>query len=189
VLWIALVINGLMFVAELIAGSHAASSSVQADSLDFLADSANYAISLFVVAAAAAARARAAWVKGASMIVLAGVVIVTTVVRLIHGDVPRPAVMSIIGIAAIIANLAVLGLLLSFRHGDANRRSVWICTRNDVIGNVAVLLAATGVFAVGSIWPDTIVAIVMAYLGLRGGWQIVATARHELDDARLAHRT
>jgi Co/Zn/Cd efflux system component len=123
------------------------------------------------------------------MIVLAGVVAVITIVRLIQGDVPRPAVMSVIGIAAIVSNLSVLGLLLSFRHGDANRRSVWICTRNDVIGNVAVLLAATGVFALGSMWPDSIVAAIMAYLGLRGGWQIVATARHELRDARFAHRT
>jgi Co/Zn/Cd efflux system component len=178
-LWIALVVNATMFVVELVAGARADSSSLQADALDFLADAGNYAVSLFVVGAALRQRANAALLKGASMAALGVAVLVTTIMRTARGEVPEADIMGVVGFAAIVANLIVLGLLLSFRHGDANRRSVWICTRNDVIGNVAVLAAATGVLASQSAWPDVVVGLGMATLGMRGGWQITRLALGE----------
>jgi Co/Zn/Cd efflux system component len=187
ILWIALVVNAGMFVAELIAGARAGSSALQADSLDFLADAANYAVSIFVVGAAARTRAGAALLKGVSMAALGVGVCAFTLVRLVRGEVPEADVMGAVGFAAVAANLVVLWLLLSFRHGDANRRSVWICTRNDVIGNIAVLAAALGVFATRSVWPDVVVAAAMAFLAVRGGWQIASAALGERRAARHAH--
>jgi Co/Zn/Cd efflux system component len=187
ILWIALLVNAGMFIAELVAGARADSSALQADSLDFLADAANYAVSIFVVGAAAQTRAGAALLKGISMAALGVGVCAFTLVRLFRGEVPEAHIMGAVGVAAIAANLVVLGLLLSFRHGDANRRSVWICTRNDVIGNLAVLAAALGVFASRSIWPDVVVAATMAFLAVRGGWQITGAALGERRAARHAH--
>jgi len=186
VLWIALVINAGMFAVELIAGGHAGSSSVQADSVDFLADAANYAVSLAVVGAIASRRAKAAALKGVSMAMLGFGILVVTIVRAIQGELPRAEIMGVIGVAAVAANLLVLWLLLAFRHGDANRRSVWICTRNDVAGNLAVLIAASGVVATRSVWPDAIVAFGMAILAIQSGWQITGAARQEMESARRA---
>jgi Co/Zn/Cd efflux system component len=169
-----------MFVLEIAAGAHARSSSLQADAVDFLADAANYAISLFVVAASLRRRATAALIKGASMALFGVWVLGQSAYQAIVGAVPRAEVMGIVGVLALLANVGVLALLVSFRRGDSNMRSVWICSRNDVLGNVAVLLAASGVFATRTGWPDAVVALGMAALALWGAAQIVSQALSEL---------
>ena len=186
VLWIALLVNGGMFAAEIAAGVAAGSASLQADALDFLGDAANYAISLGVAGMVLAWRARAALVKGWSLFLLGLWVIGATAWHAYAGTLPRAEVMGIIGLVAFLANVSVAFLLYRYRAGDANMRSVWICSRNDAIGNVAVLAAAAGVFGTGTGWPDVIVAAVMATLSVSGGWQIVRHARSELRQASLS---
>lgn len=179
-LWIALIVNGGMFLAEGLAGLMSGSASLQADSLDFLGDAANYAISLGVAGLALTWRARAAMLKGATMLVFGLWVSGMTVWGVIAGRTPEAPVMGALGLIALVANVGVAALLFRFRTGDANMRSVWICSRNDAVGNVAVMLAAAGVLGTGSRWPDLAVAAVMAALALQGGWQIVRQARAEL---------
>jgi Co/Zn/Cd efflux system component len=179
-LWIALAVNAAMFLAEMAAGLAAGSASLQADALDFLGDSANYAISLGVAGLALDWRARAALLKGATLLLLGLWVLGSTAWHAIAGTLPSAPVMAGVAIAALLANGAVALLLYRFRGGDANMRSVWICSRNDAIGNAAVLLAAAGVFGSGSGWPDIIVAVVIAALGISGGWQICRQALGEL---------
>jgi Co/Zn/Cd efflux system component len=180
-LWIALAVNAGMFLAEIIAGVAAGSASLQADALDFLGDSANYAISLGVAGMVLTWRARAALLKGGSLAVLGLWVIGSTAWHAYLGTLPSAEVMGVVGLLALLSNAGVALMLYRFRGGDANMRSVWICSRNDAIGNVAVLLAAAGVFGTGTGWPDIIVATIMAALGISGGWQIVRQARSELD--------
>jgi Co/Zn/Cd efflux system component len=179
-LWIALAVNAGMFLAEIIAGVAAGSASLQADALDFLGDSANYAISLSVAGMALTWRARAALLKGGSLAVLGLWVIGSTAWHAYLGTLPSAEVMGVVGLLALLSNAGVALMLYRFRSGDANMRSVWICSRNDAIGNLAVLLAAAGVFGTGTGWPDIIVATIMAALGISGGWQIVRQARSEL---------
>jgi Co/Zn/Cd efflux system component len=180
VLWIALAVNGAMFLAEIVAGVAAGSASLQADALDFLGDAANYAISLWVAGMALAWRARAALLKGLSLAALAVWVLGSTAWHAWAGTLPEAEVMGVVGLLALLANAGVALMLYRYRGGDANRRSVWICSRNDAIGNLAVLLAAAGVFGTGAGWPDLIVATIMAGLGIWGGWQIVGQAIGEL---------
>ena len=179
-LWIALAVNGGFFLAEIVAGLVAGSSALQADALDFLGDAANYAISLGVAGMALRVRARAALLKGGTLIVFALWVLGSTTWHVLHGTLPQAEVMGIVGVAALLANGGVALMLYRFRSGDANMRSVWICSRNDAIGNVAVVLAAFGVFGTGTGWPDIIVAAIMGGLGLWGGSQIVRQAMGEL---------
>jgi Co/Zn/Cd efflux system component len=179
-LWIALAVNAAMFLGEIAAGLAAGSASLQADALDFLGDAANYAISLGVAGLALAWRARAALLKGATLLALGLWVLGSTAWHAIAGTLPSAPVMAGVAVAALAANGAVALLLYRFRVGDANMRSVWICSRNDAIGNAAVLLAAAGVFGSGTGWPDIIVAAVMAALGISGGWQIARQAVGEL---------
>jgi Co/Zn/Cd efflux system component len=185
-LWIALIVNASFFMAEIVAGVAAGSASLQADALDFFGDAANYAISLGVAGMALTWRARAALAKGGTLIAFALWVLGSTAWHAVHGTLPRADVMGVVGIAALIANGSVALMLYRFRTGDANMRSVWICSRNDAIGNAAVLLAAIGVFGSGTGWPDIIVAAIMGGLGLRGGWQIVNQARGELHSDQAA---
>jgi Co/Zn/Cd efflux system component len=178
-----------MFAVEMIAGLAGDSRALQADALDFFGDAANYAISLGVAGLALAWRARASLVKGAT-ITLFGVYILVSAIWAALGDAsPQPEVMGIVGLLALIANAAVALMLYRFRNGDSNMRSVWICSRNDVLGNVAVMLAALGVFGTGRAWPDLVVAGIMAVLALSGGWQIIAQARGELLQGRAARAT
>ena len=179
-LWIALAVNGLMFAAELTAGLLGGSKALQADALDFLGDAANYAISLGVAGLALAWRARAAMVKGVTIFSFGLYVLLSALWALSHGTHPQAEVMGIVGFAALVANGGVTLMLYRFRTGDANMRSVWICSRNDALGNLAVLLAALGVFGTGSGLPDIIVAAIMAGLSLWGGEQIARQAVSEL---------
>jgi Co/Zn/Cd efflux system component len=180
VLWAVLGINAAMFVVEVGAGLAAGSASLQADALDFLGDAANYGISLFVVGMALRYRASAALAKGASMALFGLWVVGTVVWHAWHGTLPNAFTMGAVGVAALAANAASFGLLWAYRHGDANMRSAWICTRNDVLGNLAVLFAAAGVFGTGTGWPDVIVAAIMAVLALQGATTVVRQSLHEL---------
>lgn len=184
VLWIALAINAGMFAVEIAAGVAAHSASLKADALDFLGDSANYAISLGVAGMALEWRARAALLKGISLLLLGLWVLGTTVWMTFAGTLPKAETMGIVGVLALLANLACAVMLWRHRDGDANRRSVWICSRNDAIGNVAVVAAALGVFGTGTAWPDLAVAVILAGLGVSGGWQIIRQARGELKTSR-----
>ncbi|MFD0846925.1 cation transporter [Sphingosinicella xenopeptidilytica] len=184
VLWIALAINAGMFAVEIAAGVAAHSASLKADALDFLGDSANYAISLGVAGMALEWRARAALLKGISLLLLGLWVLGTTVWMTFAGTLPKAETMGIVGVLALLANLACAVMLWRHRDGDANRRSVWICSRNDAIGNVAVVAAALGVFGTGTAWPDLAVAVILAGLGVSGGWQIIRQARSELKTGR-----
>ena len=184
VLWVVLAINAGMFLVEIVAGLAAGSASLQADALDFLADAGNYGISLFVVGMALRYRAMAALAKGATMGLFGLWVIGITAWHVVNGTLPHAATMGAVGFAALLANAAVLGLLWAYRAGDANMRSVWLCSRNDVIGNGAVLLAALGVFGTGTGWPDVIVAAVMAVLALQGVWVSIRLALGELREDR-----
>ena len=183
-LWIALVINLAMFLVEIVAGVAADSRALQADALDFLGDTANYAISLGVAGLALAWRARAAMLKGGTLAALGSWVLISAVWAIVAGTSPDPIAMGAIGVLALAANVFVALILYRFRSGDANMRSVWICSRNDAIGNLAVVVAALGVFGTGTAWPDIIVASVMAVLGISGGWQIMRLARQELRSVR-----
>ena len=179
-LWIALGVNAGMFAVEMAAGAAADSRALQADALDFLGDAANYAISLLVAGMALAWRARAALAKGFTLIGLGGWVMITGVLAVLGGAAPKPELMGIIGALALVANAGVAIMLFRFRTGDSNMRSVWICSHNDAIGNIAVMAAALGVFGTGTAWPDLIVAAISALLGISGGIQIVGQARREL---------
>ena len=177
-------INAGFFLAEIVAGLAAGSAALQADALDFFGDAANYATSLGVAGMALAWRARAATVKGGTLIAFALWVLGSTAWHALTGTMPQAAVMGMVGVAALLANGGVALMLYRFRSGDANMRSVWICSRNDAIGNCAVMLAAAGVFGTGNGWPDIIVAAIMGGLGLWGGWQIVRQARRSCGSAR-----
>jgi Co/Zn/Cd efflux system component len=180
VLWAVLAINAGMFLVEIGAGLAAGSASLQADALDFLGDAANYAISLLVVGMALRYRATAALAKGATMGLFGLWVIATVVWHSVHGTLPSAYTMGAVGFAALAANAASFGLLWAYRGGDANMRSAWICTRNDVLGNLAVLLAALGVFGTSTGWPDVIVAAIMAALALQGATLVVRQSLREL---------
>jgi Co/Zn/Cd efflux system component len=191
-LWIALIVNAAMFAVEGAAGLAAGSVSLQADALDFFGDAANYGLSLSVLSLALAWRARAALVKGVSMGLFGVWVIAAAAANVLAGGTPHAATMGAVGFAALIANVGVALLLYRYRDGDANMRSVWLCTRNDALGNVAVMLAALGVFGTGSLWPDIAVAAVMASLALSASSETIANALRELKlgapSAAHAHR-
>jgi Co/Zn/Cd efflux system component len=186
VLWAVLFINAAMFLVEIGAGLAAGSASLQADALDFLGDAANYAISLFVVGMALRYRASAALAKGITMAVFGLWVIGMVIWHTAHGTLPSAFTMGTVGVAALVANFASFGLLWAYRKGDANMRSAWICTRNDVLGNIAVLLAALGVFGTGTGWPDVIVAACMAGLALQGAFVVMRQSTAELRMQPLA---
>lgn len=192
-LWIALALNAAMFVIELGAGLAAGSTALLADSADFLGDAANYGIALIVLPLALAWRARAALLKGVTMGLFGLWVAAETIGHVITGAVPEPATMGAVGFAALIVNVVVAVMLYRFRSGDSNMRAVWICSRNDALGNLAVLLAASGVFATGTPWPDIAVAALMATLALSGATQVILGARAELRNipaiARLAQNS
>lgn len=185
ILWIVLALNATMFAVEMIMGVASGSASLQADALDFLGDSANYGISLSVTGLSLGYRARAALLKGITMGLLGVWVLASTAWYAVHGIFPAAGTMGIVGTAALLTNAAAFGLLWAYRSGDSNMRSAWICSRNDVIGNFAVLLAALGVFGTSKGWPDLLVAVIMGSLGVHGAWQIIRTAWKEVASVPL----
>jgi Co/Zn/Cd efflux system component len=181
VLWTALGLNATMFLVEIGAGLAAGSVSLQADALDFLGDAANYGLSLFVLGMALAWRARAALVKGISMGAFGLWILGAATWQALAGTVPAAGVMGAVGLLALAVNVGVAVMLYRYRAGDANMRSVWLCSRNDALGNIAVVAAASGVFATASGWPDILVALAMAGLAL---WASVQVIRHALAELR-----
>ncbi|GGD96686.1 cobalt transporter [Tsuneonella deserti] len=179
-LWIALILNAGMFGLEIVAGLTADSRALMADAIDFLGDSGNYALSLAVASMALAWRARAAVVKAATMLVFGLSVVGVTAWSALFGTSPQAETMGLVGLLALGVNVFVAAILYRFRAGDSNMRSVWICSRNDAIGNLAVMLAALGVFGTGQAWPDLLVASIMAVLAVWGSISIFRQARDEL---------
>lgn len=180
-LWIALLINAAMFIVEVVGGFNASSVSLMADAIDFFGDAMNYGISLLVLSMSLAWRARAALVKGLTMGIFGLFVLASAAWSFIYGKVPEPYTMGLIGTLALVANVGVALMLYAYREGDANMRSVWLCSRNDAIGNLAVILAAVGVFGSGSAWPDLLVALMMAGLGVSASIQVSRQALKELN--------
>ncbi|MBU1331533.1 MAG: cation transporter [Gammaproteobacteria bacterium] len=183
ILWIALLVNLGMFVVEIASGVKAGSVSLLADSLDFLGDAANYGISLFVLGMGLASRARASLFKALCMLLFGIGVLAMAGWQALSGEVPEAITMGLIGSLALAANVLVAVLLFGYREGDSNMRSVWLCTRNDALGNLAVLLAAFGVFGTGTAWPDLLVATIMASLAISAAVQVMRQARTELHSA------
>jgi Co/Zn/Cd efflux system component len=180
VLWVALLANLSMFFVEVVASQVGNSMSLQADALDFFSDSANYGISLFVVGMALTARAKASLLKGATMALFGTWVIGNAAYRAMIGSEPDPATMGSIAVLALLVNVAVAFLLYRHRNGDSNKQSIWLCSRNDAIGNVAVMLAAAGVFASASRWPDLLVAAIIAALNISAAVHVIQLAWSEL---------
>lgn len=188
-LWIVIALNATMFLVEMTAGHLAKSQALQADALDFAGDALTYGISLAVIGASLRARTNAAMFKGISLLLMGFWVFGSTVYRVFYGGVPTAEIMGGIGFLALLTNLASVLLLIRYKDGDANVRSVWLCSRNDAIGNLAVMFAALGVWGTTTGWPDLIVATIMAGLFLSSAFQIVRQAkaeRRELTDHKHA---
>ncbi len=186
VLWVALGINAVMFVIEGGAGLTAGSVSLQADALDFLGDAVNYGLSLFVLARTLRWRAGASLLKGATMGLFGIWILGMAVYKAFVLSLPSALMMGSIGMLALAANVACALMMFRFRSGDSNLRSVWICSRNDAIGNVAVVVVAGAVYFTANPWPDLAVGSVMAALALSGAWQITRQARGELRHGQVA---
>jgi Co/Zn/Cd efflux system component len=179
-LWIVIAINAIMFLVEMLAGFAGRSMALKADALDFLGDTVTYAISLWVIGRANMLRARVALFKGYSLAAMGFFVLAATLYRFFVLGHPDEMVMGSIGALALAANLLSVLILLKYRDGDANVRSVWLCSRNDAIGDVAVLVAAVAVYYTKTPWPDLIVAGLMASLFLSSASQIIAKAKAEI---------
>ncbi len=184
ILWVVIAINGAMFVAEMTAGQLAGSQALQADALDFLGDTLTYGISLAVIGAALNVRAWAAFAKGISLFLMGLWVLGSTAYQVLVLGVPSAEIMGVIGVLALAANLASVFLLAPYKDGDANVRSVWLCSRNDAIGNIGVMLAAFAVWGTSSAWPDLAVAAIMASLFLSSSFSILRQAMAELRTVR-----
>jgi Co/Zn/Cd efflux system component len=185
ILWIALVVNLAMFGIEIGAGITSGSVSLLADAIDFFGDAANYGVSLAVLSAGALLRARAALLKGVCMMAFGVFVLARAAWMYGQGGTPEALTMGSIGLLALVANVAVAAMLYAWREGDANMRSVWLCSRNDAIGNIAVMLAALGVLGTARAWPDLAVASSMALLALVGGISVFKQALGEIRHARV----
>lgn len=180
ILWIALALNAAMFFVEVGAGAFADSTALLADAVDFFGDAANYGISLAVLALAPVWRSRAALIKGCSMGLFGIFVIGKIFWSAATGSSPEPFAMGAVAMLALLVNVGVAIMLYRYRSGDANMRSVWLCSRNDAIGNIAVMLAALGVFGTGRAWPDLGVAAMLGVLALLSARAIISEALREL---------
>lgn len=172
-LWAVIVINAAMFVVEMAGGQLARSQALQADALDFFADAVTYGISLAVIGASVRVRTTAAAAKGVSLFLMGLWVVGSTIWRVFYDGMPEAPVMGAIGFLALAANVTSVLLLMNYKDGDANVRSVWLCSRNDAIGNVIVMLAAVGVWGTATAWPDLAVAAIMGGLFLSSSTQIL----------------
>jgi len=179
ILWVALAVNAAMFLVEVAASLFSGSVALQADALDFLGDAANYAVGLIVLGLAMRWRVRAALGKGVVMALFGLWVAASAIGRVLGDALPQAGVMGGIGLLALAANFGVAVLLYRYRSGDSNQLSVWLCTRNDAIANVAVILAGLAVWLTGTRWPDIAVAAVIAGLGLTGAWRVIRAAMGE----------
>ena len=179
-LWAVIGINAVMFAVEITAGFTADSQALKADALDFASDTVTYAISLSVIGASLRKRAYASVFKALSLGAIAIYILALTLVRLFEGGAPDAQTMGIIGVIAFFANVLSVVLLLRWRDGDSNVRSVWLCSRNDAIGNLGVISAGILVSVTGSRWPDLAVGALLAGLFLRSAFSILAQARAEL---------
>ena len=179
---IVIIINFVMFGVEMMAGHISGSQALMADALDFFADGVTYTISLLVIGKALRVRSIAAMAKGISLLLMGLWVMGSTIYDVFFLVTPKAEIMGVIGFMALIANLASVLILMRWRDGDANIRSVWLCSRNDAIGNVAVMLAAVGVFGTGTGWPDLIVAGIMAGLFINSSIKIIRQSRQEMSD-------
>ena len=186
-LWLVIAINAAMFAVEMGAGQLAGSQALQADALDFLGDALTYGISLAVIGASLRTRSLAAMGKGLSLLLMGCWVFGSTLYQVFYIGVPQAHVMGAIGFLALAANLASVLILVRYKDGDANVRSVWLCSRNDAIGNVAVMLAALAVWGTGTGWPDLIVAALMAGLFLNSAAQILIQALREWRQGDPSH--
>lgn len=184
-LWAVIVLNATMFVIEIVAGRLAGSLALQADALDFFGDALTYGISMAVIGASIKVRSTAALAKGTSLLAMGLWVFGSTVYSVFFIATPQAEVMGIVGFLALLTNLASVFLLVGYKEGDANVRSVWLCSRNDAIGNVAVMIAALGVWGTATAWPDLIVAALMAGLFLSSSWQIIHQAADERRSGQL----
>lgn len=173
-------INAVMFVIEMSAGVISGSQALKADALDFAGDTATYALSLMVIGASIRTRAFASLFKGASLALIAIAVLGMTALRVLDGSPPEAGTMGLVGFMALAANAASVVILLRWRDGDSNVRSVWLCSRNDAIGNVGVILAGGLVALTGSAWPDLVVAVLLASLFLKSASAITLQATREL---------
>jgi Co/Zn/Cd efflux system component len=173
-------LNALMFGVELVYSFKADSVSLLADAIDFLGDAGNYAVALFVLGLAPVWRSRTALWKGMLMFGYGVFVLGKSAWQWSAGIVPEPAIMTWVSLLALAVNIGVATLLYAHRKGDAQARSVWLCSRNDALGNLAVIGAAGGVWATGRGWPDIAVALVLAGLALTSGASVIRHARQEL---------
>jgi len=189
VLWAVITINGVMFLTEMVAGQLAGSQALKADALDFLGDTITYGLSLAVIGSSLRTRATAALFKGVSLSLMGVWVLGSTLYQTLILGLPSAEVMGVIGFLALAANLASVGLLVPYKDGDANVRSVWLCSRNDAIGNTAVMLAALGVWGTATAWPDLIVAALMAGIFLTSSTQILRQAWREYQEGQPSHHT
>jgi Co/Zn/Cd efflux system component len=185
-LWLVIAINAAMFIVEMSAGALAGSQALQADALDFLGDTLTYGISLAVIGAPLTVRAWTAFAKGLSLTLMGLWVLGSTAYHVLIVGLPRAEIMGVVGFLALAANVASVLILMRYKDGDANVRSVWLCSRNDAIGNVIVMAAAVGVWGTATRWPDLAVAAIMAALFLSSSWQILRRAVRELRTSETA---
>lgn len=188
-LWIVIALNAMMFIVEITAGHVAGSQALQADALDFLGDALTYGISLAVIGASLKTRTNAALFKGVSLLAMGLWVFGSTLYRVFYVGLPQAEIMGVVGFLALLTNMASVLLLVRYKDGDANVRSVWLCSRNDAIGNIAVMIAALGVWGTATGWPDLIVATIMAGLFLSSSFQILRQAMEERRETAAHHHS
>ncbi|WP_119394065.1 cation transporter [Salinibius halmophilus] len=184
ILWIVIAINASMFVVEMLGGALAGSQALKADALDFLGDALTYGISLWAIGKSLSFRANAALLKGASLLLMGAWVLASTIYQFFILQAPVAPVMGSIAVMALLANVTSVLLLMRYKDGDANVRSVWLCSRNDAISNVLVIAASVAVFVTASAWPDLIVAVIMAFIFTRSAMQIIRQALAERREAK-----
>ncbi len=189
ILWMALILNALMFGVELTAGITSGSVSLLADAIDFFGDAANYALSLAVLSMTLVVRARAALFKAACMLAFGLFVLGKAAWSARTGMPPEALTMGVVGFLALCVNVGVAAMLYAYRNGDANMQSVWLCSRNDALSNIAVILAAFGVFGTASVWPDVFVASLMGLLAISSAFTVFKSARKELVQAAHTHQS